>query len=216
MEKKDNSNRNAWIIWGIIFVVIIGYFVISVLIGIATTIMSIDTTNTSTSVSSRNTIATSNKNTKTTPSHTYNMNEIVKTDYWQVQILSVENKKELKREFFGSKKTDNNYLLIKMKLKNLSNEPNCPTRGITSTTSSYFKIETSSIFEVHSGTAKYYSDMELGNYISNSNTLFDTINPNTEVEYTVAIETDKPSTESNYILEIHDDSSYVTKIHLYQ
>lgn len=216
-QKKDNSNRNAWIILIILIaIVFIALFIGGIISAMSEFIIETASTSSTTSSNSKASSSTSSKNTTTSSSHTYNMNEVVKTDYWQIHIISVDNKQELKRRYYGTKKTNNNYLLIKMKLKNISNQPNQPTRSITSVTNTSVGFQTSSIFEVHSGSAKYYSDYELESYIEDNYTLmFDTINPNTEVEYTVVIETDKPSTESSYILEVHDDSSYITKIRLY-
>lgn len=155
------------------------------------------------------------KNNDTIKEVFYNINEEVKTDCWQIQILSVDNKSKV-NDGYNIKETTNNYLLIKMKLKNISNNPASPTRSIKSITNNSIGVMTSSIFEINNGVSNYYTNNELEMYIPNNYLmLWDTINPNTEVEYTAVIETDKQSTECNYILEVHDDSSYVTKIKLY-
>lgn len=153
---------------------------------------------------------------KSEKSNEYSINEAVITDSWKIEVLSVENTKILDYGGLSQKTTENNYLLVKMKLKNISDKPITPTKDETDLHLHYTTIQTRSIFELKSGNATYYSNQFLEQYVEdNYFALGNAINPNTEIIYTAVFETDKPSTESQYILEIDDNSFQNSKIYLY-
>lgn len=161
-------------------------------------------------------INTSSKATKsivtTTKSKEYALGEKVKVNNWEITVLGSEDKKTLKNSY-SSKTTENNYVVVKMKIKNLSNEANSLLTTESKLTSQSYSIYTVSELELYDGKSKYTADYNLESYVNKDfNTLINTINPNTSITYYAVFETDKPTSEKDYKLKLKGNNNILLNI----
>lgn len=145
-------------------------------------------------------------------SKTYNVGETVNIDGWQITVLGSEDRKNIGNEW-QQKSTENNYIIVKLKIKNISNNPVSLLTTKSQVSSNSFSILTQSILQLRSGNKTYIADYELEDYVENEFDVFlDKINPNTTIVYNAVFETDLPTTEQYYKLMINDNDEIYLKI----
>lgn len=142
----------------------------------------------------------------------YEVGEIVNIGNWQLKVLGSEDKKILKSNY-GSKTTENNYVIIKLQIKNLSNEAISLLTTASELTSSSYQVYSRSMLELYDGKSKYIADYNLDNYVENNfNIMFSKINPNTTITYNAVFETDLTTTQKEYKLKLNNNDNILLKI----
>ena len=199
MEENDLRPSGKKIIFGIIVLIVAFTIFIRVLTGISKSNQK-QTGNIKTKQVSSNTMQTTVKK--------YSLGEIVDIGEWQITVISSEDKKTLKN-LYGSKTTDNNYIVVKLKIKNKSNE----ARTLLTTATDASSIYTRSMLELYDGKATYVADYALEDYLDNDfDVFFSKINPNTTITYNAVFETDLLSTQKEYCLKLKDNNNILLKI----
>lgn len=132
-------------------------------------------------------------------SKVYKMGTIAEVGNWEVQILNVENKKNIAEEL-NLQNTEDNYAVVKLKIKNLSKEPS----SLTTTKVDDNTIFLQGIFYLTDEEKTYYPNHNLESYINDFNIYLDKVNPNTTIEYSAVFETDLPTTEKEFLLKLED------------
>lgn len=142
----------------------------------------------------------------------YEVGEIVNIGNWQLKVLGSENKKILKTNY-KSKTTENNYIIVKLQIKNLSNEPTSLLTTASELTSNSYQIYSRSMLELYDGKSKYVADYTLDSYVDNDfDIMLGKINPNTAIIYNVVFETDLPTTQKEYKLKVNNNDKIFLKI----
>lgn len=145
-------------------------------------------------------------------SKTYNLGTTVRLGSWEITVLNAEDKKTLK-DSFGVKTTENNYIVVKLKIKNMSNQARSLLTYSTETTNNVYYANTRSILELYDGKSTYIADYVLEDYVDNDfDMIFSKINPNTTITYNAVFETDLPSSQKEYKLKLNDNNEVFLKI----
>jgi len=199
MEENDLRVSGKKIVVGIVILMVSLTIFVRVLTGISKSNQK-QANNSKVKQVSSNTIKTTVKK--------YSLGEIVDIEDWQITVISSEDKKVLK-SLYGSKSTDNNYIVVKLKIKNKSNE----ARTLLTTATNTNSIYTRSILELYDGKATYVADYTLEDYVDNDfDIFFNKINPNTTITYNAVFETDSQSIQKDYYLRLYKKDNILLKI----
>lgn len=145
-------------------------------------------------------------------SKTYEVGKTVNVDAWQITVLGSEDRKTIENGW-QQKSAENNYIIVKLKIKNISNNPVSLLTTKSQVSNNSFSIRTQSILQLRSGNKTYIADYELEDYVENEFDVFlDKINPNTTIIYNAVFETDLPTTEQYYKLMINDNDEIYLNI----
>lgn len=142
----------------------------------------------------------------------YNAGTEVKLGNWQITVLGVEDKKTLKGSF-TTKTTENNYIVVKLKIKNTSNEARSLLTNTTEVTTNSYNIYSRSILELYDGKSTYVANYQLEDYVNKDFDIFlNKVNPNTTITYNAVFETDLPSNQKEYKLKLNDNDKVFIRI----
>ena len=157
-------------------------------------------------ITNSDTSNTSTKNSKTSSLMYYNIGDVVNYKDWEIKILNVDNTKQLDETM----KTNNNYIVVELEMKNLQDEASSPLTTKRELTTSSYSIYTKSIFEIYAANKTYVASENLESYVDNNfNILFDKINPNTTVKYKVVFETDFTTDDKNVTFGISNSNNRI-------
>lgn len=166
-------------------------------------------------ISNKETVKPINAETKkqsTVQAKTYQVGSIVKAGNWEIIVEGSEDKKTLEG-IWGNKTTENNYIIVKLKIKNISNEPCSLLTTKTEQTENSFGIYSRSILELYDGKSTYIADYNLEDYANNEfDTFLNKVNPNTTITYNAVFETDLPTTQKEYKLKLNNNDKILLRI----
>lgn len=199
-EKMDTDSKKA-------LYAIIGTIILLLGLGMILNNISNNTITTSTEYSSTSKSTSTKSQTKT-----YNLGTTARVGDWEITVVNAEDKKTLK-DSFGTKTTENNYIVVKLKIKNMSNEARSLLTYGTETTDNAYHAYARSILELYDGKSTYIADYGLEDYADNDfDMMFSKINPNTTITYNAVFETGLPSSQKEYKLKLNDNDKVFFKI----
>lgn len=158
------------------------------------------------------TVSTKMQKQPTVKTKIYQLGTTVSVGNWDITIEGSEDKKTLK-SIWGNKTTENNYIIVKLKIKNTSNEACSLLTTKTEQTENHVGIYNRSILELYDGKSTYIADYNLEDYVDNDFDIFlNKINPNTTITYNAVFETDLPTTQKEYALKLSNNDKILLKI----
>ena len=108
-EKMDSDSKKA-------LYAVIGIIILLLSLGMILNNVSNNTTTTTTAYNSTLKSTSTKSETKV-----YNLGTTARVGDWEITVVNAEDKKTLK-DSFGTKTTENNYIVVKLKIKNMYNE----------------------------------------------------------------------------------------------
>lgn len=142
----------------------------------------------------------------------YQLGSVVKVGSWEITVVGSEDKKTLK-SIWGNKTTENNYIVVKLKIKNTSNEPCSLLTTKSEQTENSVGVYTRSVLELYDGKSTYVADYNLEDYADNEFDIFlNKVNPSTTITYNAVFETDMTTTQKEYKLKLNNYDSILLKI----